>query len=53
MSDAAVGTSPTTHQQAKTRSLNKQEQNNKHYKNTKTNYQTTETSVLQLKRETS
>jgi hypothetical protein len=37
----------------KTRSLSRQEQNNKHYKHTKTNYQTTETNVLQLKRETS
>jgi hypothetical protein len=27
--------------------------NNKHYKHTKTNYQTTGTSILQLKRETS
>jgi hypothetical protein len=34
-------------------SLSRQEQNNKHYKHTKTNYQTTETNILQLKRETS
>jgi hypothetical protein len=49
--DVIAGTSPTTHPRAKTRSLSSQEQNNNHYKHTKTNHQTIKTNILQLKRE--